>query len=139
MYVRWEIKTRHRHMEFLIYPSTIFRETIGNYILVFVRSLWANQNPTSVFVSIQNLKTKESGVWGESSHFHKTCRFFVFVGTCCLVGSFSGNINPPGGCRRRDPSFLETRISPTNQVLNSVWLISFGCFSKVISNRNHRH
>ena len=47
-------------MKFQISHSTMFRETVGKLILVFVRSRWANQNPTNVFfkTKIQSFSNK---------------------------------------------------------------------------------
>ena len=40
-------RKRHRFITFLICPSTCVREAARKFILVFLRSLCANQNPTS--------------------------------------------------------------------------------------------
>ena len=45
-----------------------------------------------------------------------------------LGGSFSGNINPPGGLPGTNPGFLETQISPKNQGLETGWSVFFEVF-----------
>ena len=48
------------------------------------------------------------------------------------VGHF-WKYKPPGGCRGQIPGFVETQISATSRVLETVWLISPDGFLKFVS------
>ena len=55
----------------------------------------------------------------KGSHFVKKWRFLMFSGISrkiFFLGVISGNINPPGGYRRRDPGFWKPRFRPKVKV-----------------------